>query len=230
MTLTSIIFGLALMAICAGFVFLFLFAFHRAKFVKALVFKGLASICFIALGAILCFDGGKSSAAILVFVGLCFGILGDEVIALCQIFPKQDDLAFVGGGSCFIVGHILYIFALLSYGRPSLVAIAISCIVAAVLSALYAGIRRFLSGKMRVPLALYLGLVVFVFALSVGVFVNRLTVGSGLFVLGGALFALSDNVLFAYKKGEKPKFRQNIILHIAYYLAQFAIAWSIALM
>ena len=217
MTFASIIFGFVLMIVCAAFAGLFLLAFYKAEFIKALVFKGLASICFVALGAITCLSSRSSPAAILIFVGLCFGILGDEVIALCQVFPKRDTLAFVGGGSCFIVGHILYVFALLSLVKPSI-------------GALYAGCRKFLSGEMKIPLALYLGLVIFVFALAVGVFVKRLTLGSGLFILGGALFAISDNILFAYKKGENPKFRQNIILHIAYYLAQFAIAWSIALM
>ena len=48
--------------------------------------------------------------------------------------------------------------------------------------------------------------------------------------LGGLLFTVSDNILFAYKLGEKPRFLQNIALHVAYYLAQFAIAFSIALL
>lgn len=227
MTLASIIFGFVLMIVCAVFVCRFLLAFYRSRFVKALILKGLASLCFVALGAITCLNSRSFPAAILIFVGLCFGILGDEVIALCQVFPKRDTLAFVGGGSCFIVGHILYIFALFSIERPSIVAIAITCALSIILSALYAGWRKFLSTEMKIPLALYLGLVIFVFALAVGVFVKRPTLGSGLFILGGALFAISDNILFAYKKGENPSFRQNLILHMAYYLAQFAIAWSI---
>ena len=83
---------------------------------------------------------------------------------------------------------------------------------------------------MRLPLILYLGIVITVSAVAIGVLVKRGSVGAGLFVLGGLLFTVSDNILFAYKLGEKPRFLQNIALHVTYYLAQFAIAFSIALL
>ena len=88
--------------------------------------------------------------------------------------------------------------------------------------------RRFLHGEMKLPLALYLGIVTFVGALAVGLLNARITLGAGMFAVGGLLFTTSDNILFAYKLGEKPRFLQNIALHITYYLAQLLIAWSIA--
>ena len=225
-----IVLGIVLLLLCAGFVFLFLRAFYRKSFVMALVFKGLASLCFVVFGGVNCFCGEFSYTKLIIFIGLCFGIFGDEIIALCQIFPERDTLAFVGGGAFFIVGHAFYIIALFLIGVPSWVALAVAFLLFVALSLLYARFRGFLSGEMRVPLALYLMVVVFVAALAVGAFFSRVSVGAALFALGGVFFAVSDNILFAYKKGENPKFFQNILLHVAYYLAQSAIAWSISLL
>ena len=228
MSPTLIAIGFVLVLICAGMVTLFLRDFYNTRFVRALIFKGAASLCFVALGAITYFSGAPSTTGLLIFIGLCFGIVGDEVIALCQVYPKQDTLAFIGGGSFFLVGHALYIPALILLGEISWISVAISFVVMVGLSLIYEGRRRFLNGKMKVPLALYLGIVTFMGAIAIGVFIKRLTIGTGLFALGGILFTLSDNILFAYKLGEKPKFIRNVALHVAYYVAQLLIAWSIA--
>ena len=96
------------------------------------------------------------------------------------------------------------------------------------LSLVYEKYRKFLLGDMKIPLSLYLGIVIFMAAAAIGVFFNRFTLGAGFFALGGILFAVSDNILFAYKLGEKPRFLQNVALHAAYYIAQILIAFSIA--
>lgn len=228
MTTELIILGISLMCACALFVALFLRAFYFERFKKALVFKGIASICFVCLGALTCFTGNISRTSLLVFIGLCFGIVGDEVIALCQVCPKYDTPAFVGGGTVFLVGHVFYIVALLSFGKISWISIAMFFAVAVIVSFVYERKRRFLRGEMKLPLALYLGIVTFVGALAVGLLNARVTVGAGMFAVGGLLFATSDNILFAYKLGEKPRFIQNVALHVTYYLAQLLIAWSIA--
>jgi uncharacterized membrane protein YhhN len=228
MTTPLIIFGIILSAICAGFIALFLKAFYDKPFVKSLVFKGIASACFVILGAITCFTGEISITKLLIFIGLCFGLVGDEVIHLCQGFPERDSLAFIGGGLFFLVGHLLYIPALLLLGGVNWISVLIAFAVLVSLRLVYAGRRRFLSGEMKIPLALYLGIVSFMACVAIGAFTERLTVGTGLFAVGGVLFALSDNILFAYKMGEKPRFVQNVLLHAAYYIAQILIAWSLA--
>lgn len=224
-----IISGFVLMLMCAGFIVLFLRAFYNKTFVKALIFKGIASLCFVAFGAMNCFIGDFSYVSLIIFIGLCFGMLGDEIIALCQVFPRRDSAAFVGGGACFIVGHILYILSLFLIGKWSGAVLVMAFAFVITLSSIYEKKRNFLVGKMKKPLIMYLGLVLFVCAVTISVFCACGTLGAGLFALGGVFFAISDNILFAYKLGEKPKFKQNIALHIAYYLAQFSIAWSVAL-
>ena len=227
MSAELVLFSFVLFIACAGTVALFLRDYYRQKQLRALIFKGTASLCFLGIGAISCFSGSLTPSSILIFVGLCFGLVGDEVIHLCQLFPERDTLFFVGGGSLFLVGHLLYIPALLLCG-VNWIGVAISFTVMVTLGLIYERKRSFLNGKMKIPLALYLGIVSFMGAVAVGAFVERLTLGAGLFALGGVLFTLSDNILFAYKLGKNPKFIQNILLHAAYYSAQLLIAVSIA--
>ena len=215
--------------VCGGFVALFLKAFYDGKFNRALLFKGIASLCFIALGVVSLITSQMSATGVLVFVGLCLGLVGDEVIALCQNLPKYDMQFFLGGGSFFIVGHILYIIALFLHGELNIACLVVSFVVIAALSLIYEKYRKFYKGSMKYSLMLYMGVVIFMAATAIGVFFKQLTVGAGLFAIGGIFFAVSDNILFAYKLGENPKFKQNILLHAAYYLAQLAIACSIAL-
>lgn len=228
MLLELIIFGLLLVLICAGFATLFLRAFYYKSFTKALILKAAASICFVILGAISAFSGELSATKLLIFIGLCFGIVGDEVIALCQVFPKYDIQAFIGGGSFFFVGHVLYIIALLLLGDTSWLTLIAAFLIASTISAAYTKRKGSLIPEMKTTLTLYLSVVVFVAATAMGAFFGRFTLGTGLFAVGGLLFAASDNILFAYKFGEKPQFVQNVLLHVFYYSAQLLIAWSIA--
>lgn len=217
-----------LSVLCAGFALLFLLAFYKKTFTKALLLKGIASLCFLAVGGMTCFTGEHSPATLLIFIGLCFGVIGDEVIALCQVFPAHDTLAFIGGGSFFVVGHILYVIALFLSGKISWLALTLSFVVMTVLSLQYEKRQKYLASDMKIPLALYLGIVIFMASSAIGVLGGQLTLGAVLFAFGGILFVASDNILFAYKLGKHPKFSQNIALHATYYLAQLAIAWSLA--
>ena len=228
MTPELIIFGLLLVLICAGFVALFLRAFYHKKFVNALVLKACASICFVTLGAISAFSGNVTPTKLLIFIGLCLGIFGDELIALCQVFPKHDSLAFIGGGSFFLCGHVLYAVALLLLGEASWLTLVASFLVISAISAIYTKRKGSLIPEMKTPLTLYLMIIVFVAAVSVGVFFRRFTLGASFFALAMLLFVASDNILFAYKYGTKPTFIQNVLLHAYYYSAQLLIAFSIS--
>lgn len=230
MSIELIVLGFILMAVCAGFATVFLRSFYNGKFIHALIFKGLASLCFVIFGAVNYFTTPPTPTTIIIFIGLCFGIVGDELIALCQIMPHRDKLAFLSGGICFLVGHLLYIVSLFLVRGVSWLTVIISALLIGTIVLTYEKRRKFLSGEMRIPLAGYLGVVVMVSAVAIGVFNSHFSSGVGLFALGGILFTVSDSILFAYKFGEKPRFLQNVALHVAYYLAQFAIAWSIPLL
>lgn len=228
MTLEYIILGAFLAIFCSIFATEFLRAFYHKRFKKALVLKGLASICFVIQGFISFFNTEFSIPALFILIGLCLGIVGDEIIALCQIFPQHDSRHFLGGGAFFIVGHLFYIGAMLALNGTNFIAVAICLVILISLCVIYENRRKYLVGKLKHSLKLYIGVILVFAALGVGTFIHRGTPGTALFALGGALFTISDNVLFAYKFGNRPRYYQNVILHVTYYLAQFVIAFSIA--
>ncbi len=230
MTTQLILFGIIFVCFCALFVTLFLRSFYEKAYIKALVFKGVASLCFVVFGAVNCFCTDFSVPKLLIFIGLCLGIIGDELIALCQVLPERDTLAFVSGGSSFLLGHILYIAALLLVGRVNWIVVAITFVIGAGASLLYERQKCFLTPEMKKPLMLYLAIVILMMSVATGLFAARGRIGAALFILGGLGFTVSDNILFAYKLGKEPRFLQNIILHITYYAAQLAISWSISLL
>ena len=163
----TFILALILMAICSFFVTLFLKAFYHKKFKSALLYKGLASLCFVIFGAINFFTTEFSFITLIIFVGLCWGIIGDEIIAVCQIHPKHDTLFFLGGGACFIVGHILYVLAMFLLGEPNIIALIIAFVSIVVLCVVYERRRKFLIGKMKKSLMLYICIVIFFSAIGI---------------------------------------------------------------
>ena len=221
--------ALSLLILCAALVTLFLRAFYKVKFTKALIFKGLSSLCFIALGVICFVTGDYSLPKILILIGLCFGIIGDEILALCPIYPAHDSVHLIGGGVFFIVGHLFYMTAMIISGSISWGALLIAYAIILTLSFLYESKNRFYVGEMKVSLRIYMCVVVLFAAFGVAFFVGQPSLGRLFVALGGLLFAVSDNILFAYKLHDNTRFDRNITLHVAYYLAQMLIACSIAL-
>ena len=224
-----LVLALSLTVLCAGLVTIFLMAFYKGKFTKALIFKGLSSLCFITLGVV-CFATVEFSLPkLLILIGLCLGIIGDEILALCQIYPNHDSVHFIGGGVFFIVGHLFYMSAMILTGNVSRIALLISYAIILPISFLYESKNRFYVGDMKVSLRLYMCVVVLFSAFGVAFFVGQPGLGRLFIALGGILFAISDNILFAYKLHDNTRFYRNIALHVAYYLAQMLIACSIAL-
>ena len=221
--------SLSLLVLCAGLVTLFLRAFYKLRFTKALVFKGLSSLCFIALGVICFVTGDYSLPKILILIGLCLGIIGDEILSLCQIYPSHDSVHFIGGGTFFIVGHLFYMAAMIISGSISWIALVIAYAIILTISFLYESKNRFYVGEMKVSLRIYMCVVVLFAAFGVAFFIGQPSLGRLFVALGGLLFAVSDNILFAYKLHDNTRFDRNIALHVAYYLAQMLIACSIAL-
>lgn len=224
-----VILGFFLMLLCAGIIALFLKAFYDRQFKKAILFKGIASLCFVAFGAAAFAFNEFSWIRLIVFVGLCFGLIGDEILALCQIYPRSDKQHFIGGGVFFIVGHLAYILSMLLMDGPNLIAAVIAFVALVLLSFAYNKRDKFFVVDVKDSLILYICIVVLFSAVGIATFLKQGTLGSALLALGGIMFVISDNLLFAYKYGVNSKFMQNIVLHVAYYLAQFFIAWSISL-
>lgn len=233
---------------------LFLYVRVKSGGLKAALIKGLASIFFIltAVMSSLANNLVPYSFAILVVLGLVFGLVGDILLDLKLVYPKDNDIYLYSGMASFALGHVSYLTAIYIYMTsitgalipltlilPLGVSILFAC--AAVLGGPIMGLNY---GKFKVPSFIYAFLLSFMMFASVAgliVAVNKLVwivllIGAILFVISDLIlsqqyFTVKEEVLedstkvVTYPKAKTPIL--VIINHITYYLAQFLIALSI---
>lgn len=196
----------------------------------ALVFKALASLAFIALGLTRLLDGYQVFQQVMgwMILGLVSGLIGDILLALRPLRPKEEDkLIILFGIIAFSIGHIFYLiglniiepFFILSFGFGFVVA----CVVL-----LGSIVFKFKMGIARYPSYFYAFLI---FTMIFQSFILRTTYPSQsaytLFMMGAILFGVSDLILAPiYFAGNTKKLMVSLNL-ITYYGAQILIALSL---
>lgn len=220
---------LLILLIAAGAVLetLFIMQSYKRRDFSCILFKALASACFVLL-AVQCIKlHGQSSYGTFVFRGLACGFLGDVLLALRFPFQKQRQLFFVLGTLSFFAGHVFYILAILELS-PDAWKYAIPLSLIALAAAWYYARAKEVSAGRLLPLGLsYIAEVLFMAACALA---GSLLSGSRalfLFFLGGLCFSLSDNMLVVLSFGRNDSPYRNAVLHVLYYMAQIFIALSI---
>ena len=89
---------------------LFIKTEHEEKYLTADILKGAAALMFVLIG--LSAEGNGPGDHLFV-VGLIFGMIGDILLNLRYIFPKQGQKIFLGGIVAFLIGHLLYLAGLI---------------------------------------------------------------------------------------------------------------------
>lgn len=218
---------LILVGLCLQVVFILT---ERAGNYKAAVLeKGLASLMFVLLGFAGLSIATLPTFAKVVVAGLVFGLIGDVCLNLRFVLEKAGQKIFLGGILAFLIGHILYLVALVPLAAKLWVWLVSGLLVAAAL--LYWILTSVEAEKaFKVFGVVYIGAVVLMTAVSVGVYVTRRTPGALLYMVGAVLFTASDIILIfnTFTKDGKAWMRPaNLLL---YYLGQLFIALSIQTM
>ena len=226
---TAIVLAAVFTLCCTVSAYFFLRAYRREDFKSGLWLKTVTSLFFTVVGMVLMISGGVSKFALLTVCGLVLGLAGDVLLAFRQIYKAQCELFFTIGAVSFAIGHAMYVLALRTFSVLNWWIILAVFIVGAALSHWYAVRMKIDVGKKKTLAMLYVAIVVFMAAVAVCVAITSGSPAAILFAVGGVLFAVSDNILCAYSYGKNPVWRMNRSLHIAYYGAQLAIAWSILL-
>ena len=99
-----------LILLCLALAGVFLWREFRKSYIQAVVLKGLASVCFVILGA-LCSPG--THTANLIVIGLILGCVADVLLNLRYVFLIKGQLIFLVGILVFLSGHIMYLAAVL---------------------------------------------------------------------------------------------------------------------
>ena len=107
---------LLILLIAAGTILetLFIMESYKRRSVRSILFKALASVCFVLLCMQCIRIRGQSEYAVLVFWGLVCGLLGDVLLALRFLWRRLHNLFLIAGTLAFFAGHIVYILAILN--------------------------------------------------------------------------------------------------------------------
>lgn len=204
----------------------FLAVMAKKQFGRAVMWKTLASLCFLGVGFCMAFLATASNPVhTKIFIGLVLGLIGDVLLAMAIKWREKHDLFFVIGAAFFAVGHVFYLMALFATGAKLLVALPFWLVMVG-LSAWYTLKMESDAGSMLIPGACYIGLVAAVAAAACSRFVLHPNIGTALFAVGGVLFTISDNILSAHKMGKAKAEKYNRWVHYTYYAAQLMIGWS----
>lgn len=193
---------------------------------KATVLKGLTTICCILIALIAYFMTSLPKFALLVILGLIFGFIGDELLALRFVYTKKFSAFFLSGALAFLIGHIFYLIAL--YGlAPRAWMLGVPLTLAALAAEFINSKKHSLDmGKLFLPLGFYAAVVCFMGCSAVGVCAFRFNFGTLLFAVAGLCFIASDSILSVQCFSDRPTNTKNRVLHIFYWAAQLLIALS----
>ena len=213
----------ALIPVCLCLMVLFLIRESRKEYVPAVILKGLASACFVALGFLLS-DGSKTAQ--LITAGLLLGAIADVLLNLRLVFPEKGQPIFLVGILVFLSGHILYLAAMIRDAAYWWI-----CVIAGVIltALLMAWIFKRITAKKAFKIfgVIYIGAIVLLNCVAIGNLIASPSAFTAMFAVGAILFLLSDIVLILNTFGKETKQSLRVTNISLYYAGQILIALSL---
>ena len=204
--------------------------------IKAVMIKTLTSFLFVVVGAFCFYASDRHPIGIFVIVGLVLGMLGDVFLGLKHVYKADSSLFTKAGFVCFASGHIVYVIGMFSeFFTPnsSFLYILLPLVAALLLGFILVFMEKPWKldyGSMRKIIFIY-GFLLFsspCSALSLSILHNFSVVPLAMLMGAGFLFTTSDLLLCGTYFGENRDTPiNNIINSVTYYLAQYAIAFSL---
>lgn len=223
------------MVIGAFFLVAFLLKCKDKRSVTGVFLKNATSIFFIltAVCGIV-----KNSASwkygLLIVVGLVFGMLGDIYLDQKWVYPKDMKQYLYAGFICFGIGHLFYIPALVTTAHIGMKLMVIPVIAGIVVAAGNLVLEKTMKqkfGQYKAIVTVYSFILAAMVATAVvAAFVSKHPAFI-VYAIGSVLFLVSDLVLSPMYFGEGKNTPTNFIVnHVTYYLGQYMIAFSVALL
>lgn len=200
------------------------------KPIISIFIKALASLSFIILGMTRLLVGAFSCPTIVgwFLLGLAAGMVGDIILALRPLRPKEEDkLIIVFGIISFSIGHVFYLLGLLTIDNLSPMSLLVGLLVMSIVI-MMSYVMKFKMGIARIPSYFYAFLIFLMIGQTIYLSVQYQMASPLLLIVSGALlFGISDLILAPiYYANMKSKWMIALNL-ITYYGAQILIATSI---
>ena len=168
----------------------FLNAEYRKQYKKAVLLKGMASLCFVILGF---YSGQFSMDPIFskwICIGLTLGMIADILLNLRFVFEKKGKLIFLIGILVFLSGHIVYLYALIPYCmhlRHLYMDIG-ACIIISFLLLKWIFSKITAAKAFKLFGIFYIGAIVLMNCVAFSNMLTHQTLGSFIFMIGAILF------------------------------------------
>ncbi len=213
-----------LIGLCAVFVGVFLYSEIKEDYIYSVVFKGMASVCFVLIGALHNFGAPFSK---MIVIGLFLGCVADVILNLRFLLKKYNQLAFAVGTVVFLAGHVLYLAAIIPFSRNPLLSVAVGVVLTAILSLWI--FRRIKVKPALLALGIvYLGVITILNAVAFGNLLIPRSLFDVIFAMGTLLFLISDIVLIINTFGGKFRNSFRVVNILLYYTGQILIAVSLS--
>ncbi len=214
----------ALIPLCLCLAGIFLWKESRKEYVPAVILKGLASLCFVALGFLV---AGSSREAGLITTGLVLGCVADVLLNLRMVFPEKGQPIFLIGILVFLAGHVIYLIAVTGMAAQPWICVAAGVVLTALLMV---WIFRQITAKAAFKIfgVVYIGAIMLLNCVAVSNLITFPSAFTAMFAAGALLFLLSDIVLILNTFGKETKQGLRITNITLYYLGQLIIAISLS--
>lgn len=213
--------------LCFVFQLIFLIVEYRKQFKLSLLFKGLASLCFVLLG-IYCIQSSQNTVfSSLILTGLILDAAADVVFNIRFAFPSAEHKSFYAGTALFFAGHILYLIALFSSCSNVVISLTCGVIIAYVTLYLMNYSLKKLSLLQKIVGIIYLSTIILMTSVSLVNLAAHPVTETILFASGALLFVTSDIMLISNTFGEKKFYPVRVTYLVLYYIAQLLIAYSL---
>jgi alkenylglycerophosphocholine hydrolase len=177
------------------------------------VLKPLTMVLLIATA--LALEPTSDAARLFLVAGLVFSLAGD-------VFLMLDDKFFIGGLSSFLVGHVMYVVALLQFDiePPALlVGVVIVLVASAVVGSRVVRGSSDTDPRLPVPVAAYLAVISLMVVTAIGT-----TIAAA--IVGALLFFASDGLL-GWNRFVAPIPRARLMLNSLYHLGQVGLVLAL---
>lgn len=199
---------------------------HKEKYGAAVALKGSASLMFVILGLHGMLVTGGSSFAVMIFIGLIFGCIGDILLNLRFVMGENGQKCFLAGIAAFLVGHIMYLAAMVPMSpSPWLIASGGAAAAAVLLWWILSTVTA--KKAFKIFGVFYIGAVVIMMTYAVTNSFVMPSVGTVMCAVGAVLFTVSDIILIFNTFTGSTKFSMRIANLMLYYFGQLLIALCI---
>lgn len=207
----------------------FIFVEHKEKYVLADILKGLAALMFVVIGYLGYSGVSADSLGKKIFIGLIFGMVGDILLNLRFVFKEIGQKIFLVGILSFLIGHILYLAALVPLAGANLLSDVFVGAILAITLLSYIFKTMDVKTAFKIFGVFYLGAVIIMTVIAVQVAISTQNVHDIVYAIGAVLFTASDIVLIFNTFSGVTKFSLRITNLSLYYAGQLMIAGSLFL-